>query len=98
MTDGAPNGSSSELSTAIQRTVELVNDRKLTVFPIGIGKDADMNILQQFSPTRKPLRLQGLKFMEFFAWLSKSVSKTSQSTPGEKVQLDVEGIKGWGEL
>lgn len=98
MTDGVPNGSSSELSTAIQRTVELVNDRKLTVFPIGIGKDADMNILQQFSPTRKALRLQGLKFKEFFAWLSKSVSKTSQSTPGEKVQLDVEGIKGWGEL
>ena len=98
MTDGAPNGSSSKLSTAIQRTVELVNDRKLTVFPIGIGKDADMNVLQQFSPTRNPLRLQGLKFKEFFAWLSKSVSKTSQSTPGEKVQLDVEGIKGWGEL
>ena len=98
MTDGAPNGSSSELSTAIQRTVELVNDRKLTVFPIGIGKNADMNVLQQFSPTRSPLRLQGLKFKEFFAWLSKSVSKTSQSTPGEKVQLDIEGIKGWGEL
>ena len=98
MTDGAPNGSSSELSTAIQRTVELVNDRKLTVFPIGICKDADMNVLQQFSPTRSPLRLQGLKFKEFFAWLSKSVSKTSQSTPGEKVQLDIEGIKGWGEL
>lgn len=98
MTDGAPNGSSSELSIAIQRTVELVNDRKLTVFPIGIGKDADMNILQQFSPIRNPLRLQGLKFKEFFAWLSKSVSKTSQSTPGEKVQLDIEGIKGWGEL
>lgn len=98
MTDGAPNGSSSELSTAIQRTVELVNDKKLTVFPIGIGKDADMNVLQQFSPTRNPLRLQGLKFKEFFAWLSKSVSKTSQSTPGEKVQLDIEGIKGWGEL
>lgn len=98
MTDGVPNGSSSELSTAIQRTVELVNDRKLTVFPIGIGKDADMNVLQQFSPTRSPLRLQGLKFKEFFAWLSKSVSKTSQSTPGESVPLDIEGIKGWGEL
>ncbi|NMA82602.1 MAG: VWA domain-containing protein [Epulopiscium sp.] len=98
MTDGAPNGSKSELKTAIQRTVELVNNKKLTVFPIGIGQDADMNILKQFSPARDPLRLQGLKFREFFAWLSKSVSKTSQSTPGEKIQLDVEGIKGWGEL
>jgi uncharacterized protein YegL len=98
MTDGAPNGSSSELSRAIARTVEMVNERRLTVFPIGIGPDADMDVLKQFSPKRSPLRLKGLKFREFFAWLSKSVSKTSQSTPGEKVPLDTEGIKGWGEL
>ena len=29
---------------------------------------------------------------------SKSVSKTSQSMPGESIKLDVEGIKGWAEL
>lgn len=98
MTDGAPNGDSAELSRAINRTEDLVNQKKLTVFPIGIGSDADMNVLAQFSPKRPPLKLQGLKFREFFAWLSKSVSKTSQSTPGESVKLDVEGIKGWGEL
>lgn len=98
MTDGEPNGDKSELSRAIDRTVELVNQKKLTVFPIGIGAYADMNVLGQFSPKRPPLKLQGLKFREFFAWLSKSVSKTSQSTPGESVKLDVEGIKGWGEL
>ncbi|MDE6052396.1 MAG: VWA domain-containing protein [Lachnospiraceae bacterium] len=98
MTDGEPNGDKSELSRAINRTVELVNQKKLTVFPIGIGAYADMNVLGQFSPKRPPLKLQGLKFREFFAWLSKSVSKTSQSTPGESVKLDVEGIKGWGEL
>ena len=98
MTDGSPNGDSSELSRAINRTVDLVNQKKLTVFPIGIGSDADMDVLAQFSPKRPPLKLQGLKFREFFAWLSKSVSKTLQSTPGESVKLDVEGIKGWGEL
>lgn len=98
MTDGEPNGDKSELSRAINRTVELVNQKKLTVFPIGIGAYADMNVLGHFSPKRPPLKLQGLKFREFFAWLSKSVSKTSQSTPGESVKLDVEGIKGWGEL
>lgn len=98
MTDGSPNGDSHELSRAINRTVNLVNNKKLTVFPIGIGQDADMNVLMQFSPKRPPLKLKGLKFREFFAWLSKSVSKTSQSTPGESVKLDVEGIKGWGEL
>lgn len=98
MTDGEPNGSDEELSRAIKRTVDLVTSRKLTVFPIGIGTTADMGILEKFSPDRVPLKLKGLKFQEFFSWLSKSVSKTSQSIPGENVTLDVEGIKGWGEL
>ena len=102
MTDGAPNGDSGELSRAISRTVDLVNQRKLTVFPIGIGAEADMDILAQFSPKRPPLKLRGLKFREFFAWLSKSVSKTSQSTPGESVKLDTESIfdvvGGWSTL
>ena len=98
MTDGSPNGDVGELSIAISRTTGMVYDKKLTVFPIGIGADADMDILQRLSPKRPPLRLQGLKFREFFAWLSQSVSRTSQSTPGETVPLDMEGIKGWGEL
>ena len=98
MTDGEPNGDSQELQTAIMRTSNMVNSKKLTVFPIGIGTGADMNTLAKFSPNRSPLKLQGLKFKEFFEWLSKSVSKTSQSTPGESIKLDSEGIKGWGEL
>ena len=98
MTDGEPNGNDGELTRAINRTVEMVNRKKLTVFPIGIGSEADMSTLNKFSPKRPALKLQGLKFQEFFAWLSKSVSKTSQSTPGETVKLDLDGIKGWGEL
>ena len=98
MTDVEPNGDAEELSKAINRTANLVNQKKLTVFPIGIGKGADMEVLAKFSPKRSPLKLQGLKFKEFFAWLSKSVSKTSQSTPGETIKLDIEGIKGWGDL
>lgn len=76
----------------------MIEERKLTIFPIGIGANADMNILNKFSPKRSALRLQGLKFKEFFQWLSQSVSKTSQSTPGETIPLDIEGIRGWGEL
>ncbi|MDE6834533.1 MAG: VWA domain-containing protein [Ruminococcus sp.] len=102
MTDGAPNGNNRELARAIDRTVKMVNGRKLTVFPIGIGSEADMNVLAKFSPMRSPLRLRGLRFSEFFQWLSKSVSKTSQSIPGEKIKLDLEGIfspdGGWGNL
>lgn len=95
MTDGEPTDNISE---AVSKVVNLVNNKKLTVFPIGIGRDANMTTLASFSPNRAPLRLQGLKFKEFFAWLSQSVSRVSQSTPGETIKLDVEGIKGWGEI
>ncbi len=98
MTDGKPNGDESEFSRAIRRTVDMESNRKLTIFPIGIGSSADMNALAQFSAKRSPLKLQGLKFREFFSWLSKSVSTTSQSVPGETISLDLEGLKGWATL
>lgn len=98
LTDGEDNGSSADLNRAISRITDLVTAKKLTVFPIAIGDEANKNALAKISPKRQPLKLQGLKFEEFFAWLSKSVSKTSQSTPGEKVALDVEGLKGWAEI
>ena len=97
MTDGEPNGDPSELERAIQRTADAASQKKLTVFPIGIGSDANMDKLRKFSvPERRPLRLQGLKFREFFQWLSQSVSRTSQSMPGEKIAM--EDIRGWAEL
>ncbi len=96
MTDGHPNGNPAELDKAISRVKEMVNAKKLTIFPIAIGDDADMTVLSKLSPKRSPLKLQGLKFKEFFEWLSKSVSRTSQSTPGESVPLDPP--TGWATL
>lgn len=98
MTDGEPNGASSEFERAVARTNDLANHRKLSVFPIGIGDEADMNCLAKFSPRRPPLKLKGMNFKKFFEWLSASVSRTSQSMPGDTVKLDMEGIKGWAEL
>lgn len=99
MTDGSPDGSDpEELQRAIQRTVDLVESKKLALFPIGIGENADMETLARFSPARTPLRLKEMRFMEFFQWLSQSVSRTSMSMPGEKIKLDTDGIMGWAEL
>jgi uncharacterized protein YegL len=98
MTDGQPNGDSAILQTAIKRASELQVQKKLAIFPIGIGKDADMDVLQLISPARQPLRLKGLKFEEFFLWLSRSVSRTSQSMPGEEIKLDMSGISSWATL
>lgn len=98
MTDGQPNGDKAELERAIARVSEMVEARKLTVFPIGIGSDADMEVLARFSPNHPPLRLRGLSFREFFEWLSRSVSRVSRSTPGDTPKLDLEGLAGWAEL
>lgn len=98
MTDGQPNGDSAILLDAMEQTASLINDKKLTIFPIGIGTGADMDVLAKLSPNRSPLHLKGLKFKEFFSWLSQSVARTSMSTPGEAVKLDMDGVKGWAEL
>lgn len=95
MTDGEPTD---DISAAASRIESLVSSKKLTVFPIGIGSGANMAKLGTLSPSRPPLRLQGLNFKEFFLWLSRSVSRVSQSTPGEAVELDVPGIQAWGKI
>lgn len=98
MTDGQPNGDKQALERAVERVGYLVAEKKLTVFPIGIGTDADMSVLARFSPGRPPLRLEGLSFKEFFEWLSKSVSKVSQSMPGGEPPIDFASIRGIEDL
>ncbi len=95
MTDGEPTD---EISAASARIASLVGSKKMTVFPIAIGDAANLQTLAQLSPTRPPLRLKGLNFKEFFIWLSRSVSRVSQSTPGESVALDTAGISAWGQV
>lgn len=95
MTDGQPTD---DVTPATARTVALLERRKLVVFPIGIGGDADLGTLASFSPQRAPLRLAGLEFKAFFSWLSRSVARVSQSLPGQDVPLDVKGIQGWAQL
>lgn len=98
MTDGQPNGDKRTLERAVQRVTDMVATKKLTVFPIGIGADADMSVLARFSPGRPPLRLKGLAFKEFFEWLSRSVSKVSQSMPGGEPPIDFSSIRGIEDL
>lgn len=87
MTDGYPNGSQAALQTAIERTQALVANKKLTLFPISIGGQADIRVLNAFSNNRGAFSLNNMNFREFFTWLSQSVQETSVSTPGEEPDL-----------
>ena len=97
MSDGRPNRAPVAMETATSRTNELVNNHKLTMFPVLFGDKLDgKETLQKFSPKRQVLRLSGWKFSQFFEWLSKSVSKTSISMPGENILLDP--VSDWAKL
>ncbi len=94
MTDGEPTD---DISRAASRVMDMVESKRLSIFPIAIGS-ANLDNLAMLSPGRPPLKLSGLNFKEFFLWLSRSVSRVSQSTPGESVPLDVKGINAWASV
>ena len=85
MTDGIPTDN---YAAAAKRLRGMADKKKIVVFGVGIGDECDMGTLAQFcTEERPPAKLSGLKFKEFFAWLSQSMSRVSQSTPGTKTDL-----------
>jgi uncharacterized protein YegL len=75
ISDGEPTDS---WQSAANRARIMADNRKLVVMPIGVS-GADLNKLSQFS-TRPAKALAGLKFKEFFAWLSASMARVSASS------------------
>lgn len=95
MTDGSPTDDIAKAKGLIN---DQVNGKKLAVFAIGIGNGADMSTLATLSGGRAAMKLKGLSFQEFFVWLSASVSRVSQSTPGDKVSLDTSAMSSWASV
>lgn len=93
MSDGAPNGDKRVLDAAVQTIRELSAARRLTVIPVGIGGQADLDMLSRLTPGRPPFQMSGLRFREFFAWLSQSVAEISASTPGGEPELNLDALQ-----
>lgn len=84
ITDGAPTDEWKESA----RRLKLEEDSgKFTFFAVGV-KDACMETLGEISQNRPALKLDGLKFREFFLWLSSSSKKISRSRSGDKVAIE----------
>jgi uncharacterized protein YegL len=95
ITDGAPTDS---WQRAAQRVHAGDNKEKkqFSFFAVGV-EDADMSTLNKIcSPSRPPLKLQGLNFRELFSWLSSSLSGVSHSQVGEAVALPA--TTGWSSV
>ena len=95
MTDGAPD-TPHEVPAMAAKISNLKAQKKLELTAIGVGDDADMNILKQLTPMTA--KLKGTDFTGFFQWLSASMSIVSQSIPGDDRGVALPDLGVWGTL
>ena len=93
LTDGAPTDSWQHLPPIIRAGEE---NKSFSFFALGV-KDADFNVLKQLT-VREPMRLEGVRFKEFFLWLSASLKNVSRSSPGDKVSIPDYKPYGWADV
>ncbi len=91
ITDGGPTDSWQQAAQAVK---DGEARKEFSFFAVGV-ENADMATLAQIA-TREPLKLDGLKFRELFAWLSSSLSGVSRSQVGQTVPLA--SPQGWAEV
>jgi uncharacterized protein YegL len=96
ITDGGPTDSWRHAASLIHAG-DNEESKSFSFFAVGVQGD-NMEILAQIS-RREPLKLQGLRFRDLFAWLSRSLSGVSRSTPGTQVPLEnPAGPSGWASV
>lgn len=95
ITDGAPTDGYDLWEKAKNTLKEGENNKKFLFYAVGV-QSADMSKLSELSSERRPLKLTGLKFSEFFLWLSSSLGNLAKSQPGEKIALPP--VSGWTEI
>ena len=90
ITDGAPNGDQDVkgLADEIQTGSET---KKFVFLPIGV-KNADMSVLNQIAGSISgkqvgPMKIGGLRFKEFFKWVSASMHIIPSSQAGDSIDL-----------
>lgn len=86
ITDGAPD-SDQDVNGLAEEIRNATNAKKFVFLAIGV-KGADMKVLEKISSSdMPPLKLEGLKFAEFFRWVSASMSVIACSKDGDRVSL-----------
>lgn len=92
ISDGAPTD---HWQQAAAQAKQLSANRKLVSLVVGVD-GADMHALGEFSH-RPAIKLDGLKFGEFFEWLSASMSRVSNSA-STTASVALPPMDGWASI
>jgi len=96
ITDGEPTDIPN-LSVKGEKILKHVNDKNFFFFNVGV-KGASMKTLEKLSsPEMPPAKLEGLKFAEFFQWLSASIQIVAASNDLQKETIDLPSPANWME-
>ena len=96
MTDGGPNDNWEEAAREMR---EMGERGRIQYIGVEIGDDADHGTLCRILPTQPgPVRLQGLRFKQFFRWLTDSLRSVSVSTPEQENSVRFGDIRSWADL
>ena len=94
ITDGASTDGAAVMDKAIQSVRHAEEAKGLAFFCVGV-EGAAMKELRRLAPTRTAM-LSGLRFEEFFSWLSSSMTRVSASRVGDEIALP--DMSGWASL
>ena len=96
MTDGGPND---DWVAAADQMRKLGETGKITYIGIEIGNDADHQTMCQILPAQPgPVKLQGLRFKQFFKWLTDSLKSVSASAVSDQDNIKLGCIRSWADL
>ncbi|MCC5848940.1 MAG: VWA domain-containing protein [Verrucomicrobia bacterium] len=91
MSDGGPNDNWTGPAEQARR---LSDENALVFLGVGIGDGVDWDTFNEIMPVNRPPKaLDGIKFKEFFEWLSDSLHQVSVSSPSQNVSLPP--TNGW---
>lgn len=96
MTDGVPN-KGQDINSLAQRILQDTENKKYAFLPVGV-EGADMEVLQKIAGKgMNAVKLKGMRFAQFFRWLSASMGTVTKAEEEQAVNLSVgaTGDDGW---
>ena len=96
MTDGIPND---DWTAPAQEMRKLGEQGKIQYIGIEIGNSASHSLMCQILPAQPgPVKLKGLRFKQFFRWLTDSMRSVSSSAVSDQDHVQLGSIRNWADL